>query len=194
MEVCPAGFFCFDKTTVILIVITLIIMVSYRINMNNEKLDVLGNKINDYSNKLLNKVSKLKLENKNMSKHISNLEHEHDHINANRLAQIELNNSRVHNPLYPPLKTNTFFTHNHPSHSHQHGIPINIKTRGESTGYQQLGALVENSDNSNKKLLSLFGQETWPGSNKWNYYALSDGYQAVKVPISIDNLNPPFNI
>tara|TARA_B100000424_G_scaffold259850_1_gene243125 strand:+ start:146 stop:841 length:696 start_codon:yes stop_codon:yes gene_type:complete len=189
MEVCPVGFFCFDKTTIILIVISLIMIVSYNIGTNNNKLNLLSEKINDYSSKLMNKVSKLKLENKNMTSQLLNIEHKRDHIHANQLAQTELNTQRVHNPLYPPLKTNTFFTHNHPSHSHQHGIPINIRTRGEPTGYQQIGALVENTGDTNKKLLSLFGQETWAGSNKWNYYAVSDGYQGVKVPISIDNRN-----
>ena len=51
MEVCPAGFFCFDKTTVILLVITIIIIVAYNIGANNNKINELSDKINNYSNK-----------------------------------------------------------------------------------------------------------------------------------------------
>ena len=139
MEVCPAGFFCFDKTTVILLVITIIIIVAYNIGANNNKINELSDKINNYSNKLLTKIGKLKNERKVMSDE----EHIRDHIVSNNLAQKELNQERVYNPLYPPLKTNTYFRHNHVMHGHAHGVPINIRTRGEPTGYQQMGALVE---------------------------------------------------
>lgn len=42
------------------------------------------------------------------------------------------------------------------------------------------------SDN-NKKILPLFGQETYQGSNKWNYYTMNDSGFGVKLPISYKN-------
>ena len=189
MEVCPTGFFCFDKTTLILFIISIIIFVAYNIGNNNNKMNMLSDKINLYSTKLSTKINKLKSENNNLITKMNVESHYNDHIKANYFAQKDLNEQRVHNPLYPPLKTNTIFSTNHIPHSHAHGISINIRTRGEPTGYQQIGALVENTTSDNKKILSLFAQETWPGSNKWNYYAISDGYQGVKVPIHLDKNN-----
>tara|TARA_B110000908_G_scaffold168384_1_gene223188 strand:+ start:209 stop:802 length:594 start_codon:yes stop_codon:yes gene_type:complete len=70
---------------------------------------------------------------------------------------------------------------------HLPGIPINIRTRGEPTGYQQVGVLVDPSVSDNPKLLPLYGQETFPGSRQWNYYTASDGFQSVKLAVTISN-------
>jgi len=67
------------------------------------------------------------------------------------------------------------------------GIPINIKTRGEPTGYQQVGVLMDMSGGDANKLLPLYGQETYPGSNQWNYYTASDGFQSVKLGVIQNN-------
>lgn len=69
------------------------------------------------------------------------------------------------------------------------GIPINIKTRGEPTGYQQVGVLMDMSGGDANKLLPLYGQETYPGSNQWNYYTSSDGFQSVKLGVIQNNKN-----
>lgn len=67
------------------------------------------------------------------------------------------------------------------------GIPINIKTRGEPTGYQQVGVLMDPTVSNNPKLLPLYGQETFPGSRQWNYYTASDGFQSVKLGVTVSN-------
>ena len=59
---------------------------------------------------------------------------------------------RIKDPLYPPKKSY---------------MPINIHTRGESNNYQQVGFL---HNNNNK--LPIYGKQTYPGSNKYNYYTL----------------------
>ena len=68
------------------------------------------------------------------------------------------------------------------------GIPINIKTRGEPTGYQQIGVLIDGSG-ADPKLLALYGQETYPNSKVWNYYTSSDGFQSVKLSVVKGNKN-----
>ena len=73
---------------------------------------------------------------------------------------------RINDPLYPPEKT----------------YPINIKTRGDSYDYQQVG-FAFNNDNK----LPIYGRQTYPGSNKYNYYTKSDGYQSVKLPVIIND-------
>ena len=68
------------------------------------------------------------------------------------------------------------------------GVPINIPSRGESGNYQQVGALVNNTEGESK-ILPLFGKQTYPGSNKWLYYTSTDQYQSVKVPVMNKNKN-----
>lgn len=68
------------------------------------------------------------------------------------------------------------------------GIPINIRTRGEPTQYQQVGVLTDGSG-SNPKLLPLYGRETYPNSNIWNYYTSSDGFQSVKLSVLKNSKN-----
>ena len=75
---------------------------------------------------------------------------------------------RIYDPLYPPEKT----------------YPINIKTRGDTYNYQQVGFAF---NNSNK--LPIYGKQTYPGSNKYNYYTKSDGYQSIKLPIIKNNID-----
>lgn len=90
--------------------------------------------------------------------------------------QIHLkNHERVINPLLPPER----------SYENTYGIPINVATRGQSGGFQQVGMLYrdENSRGDNT-VLPLYGRPIYPGSNKWNYYTSSDKYHSVKMPIT----------
>ena len=95
-----------------------------------------------------------------------------NYINNNLIYTNNNNNNirykRINDPLYPPEKT----------------YPINIKTRGETYNYQQVGFAY---NNSNK--LPIYGKLTYPGSNKYNYYTKSDGYQSIKLPIIKNNID-----
>lgn len=95
------------------------------------------------------------------------------------------NHERIINPLLPPER----------SYVNTYGVPINIPTRGVSAGYQQVGVVYKSdiSDdsktigNSNETvILPLYGQPTYPGSNKWNYYTSSDKYHTFKMPITVN--------
>ena len=95
------------------------------------------------------------------------------------------NHERVINPLLPPER----------SYVNTYGVPINVPTRGVSAGYQQVGVLYKNEisdggktigNSSDTVILPLFGQPTYPGSNKWNYYTSSDKYHTFKMPVTID--------
>jgi hypothetical protein len=44
---------------------------------------------------------------------------------------------------------------------------INIPTRGLPDNYHAVGTLVRKED---EKILQLFGRQTFPGSNQWEYY------------------------
>lgn len=91
------------------------------------------------------------------------------------------NYERTINPLLPPER----------SYESTYGIPINVPTRGYSGGYQQVGYMYKDgvADESNKVgsgsdsvIIPIYGQPTYPGSNKWNYYVSTDKYHSVKVP------------
>jgi hypothetical protein len=64
-------------------------------------------------------------------------------------------------------------------------VPINIPTRGESPKYQQMGILSDPADPENIK--SLYGRQTYPGSNKYNYFTKKDSHLAPSIPLSFEN-------
>lgn len=158
MEICPNKFFCFNRDTFILIIVVLIIIVIFYVNLNNSKFNKLNDNLNTDRNVLENKMSAL--------------------INIEQGARIQSRDPR----LQPPVRKLSV-------DMNKPGIPINIKTRGEPTGYQQVGVLMDTdaSGGDAKKLLPLYGQETYPGSNQWNYYTASDGFQSVKLGVIQNN-------
>tara|TARA_Y100000389_G_scaffold58671_1_gene54635 strand:- start:111 stop:740 length:630 start_codon:yes stop_codon:yes gene_type:complete len=62
-------------------------------------------------------------------------------------------------------------------------MPINIRTRGYPTEYQQIGILTNR--NNLKDIKPLYGRQTYQGSNQWNYYTSTDTDLALKIPITI---------
>ena len=61
---------------------------------------------------------------------------------------------------------------------------VNMPTRGEALPYTQIGTL----SNNNNTVIPLYGRQTYPGSNQWNYYISnsSDGVQIMRLGISHD--------
>jgi len=135
-----------------------VIIVMFYINANNNTLNTIHSELN---------------ENRNELSQLTNLE--------NNISQ-NTNINRYLNPLTPPIRKD-------PYEIDRVGVPINIHTRGYPSGYQQMGVLIEEKnhkskrDDSDKKILPLFGQETYPGSRLWNYFTKTDGYQSVKLPV-----------
>ena len=161
MEICPNNFFCFNRDTFILIIVVLIVVVIFYINVNNSKFNKLNDNLNTNRDILENKMSAL--------------------INIQpRNTIVQSGDPR----LQPPLRQLSV-------DMNKPGIPINIKTRGEPTGYQQVGVLMDMdpSGGDAKKLLPLYGQETYAGSKQWNYYTASDGFQSVKLGVIQNNKN-----
>tara|TARA_B100001123_G_scaffold395610_1_gene477292 strand:+ start:785 stop:1477 length:693 start_codon:yes stop_codon:yes gene_type:complete len=61
------------------------------------------------------------------------------------------------------------------------GVPINIRTRGSPTQYQQMGILTNTSNPDDVR--PLYGRQTYRGSNQWNYYSSLDSNLSTKIPI-----------
>lgn len=168
MEVCPVGFFCFDKNTFLLFIISLIIVVVYLINKNNIKFEKqkikLENRKKDYV-ELKNELQSTKFK-------VEEIENNQN----DELYVAQKDHQRIINPLYPPERS-------YPYKINKLGVAINVPTRGYSPGYQQVGALIQDGDDSTKKILPLYGTQTYPGSRQWMYYTGADNYSAVKLPI-----------
>lgn len=108
---------------------------------------------------------------------------------------VNKDHERIINPLLPPERRNHYID----PHSHvmvSPGVPINIPTRGESGGFQQIGVLhkINTSDetiqvgqNTEPVILPLMGSPTYNGSNKWTYYTATDKYNQIKLPITNNN-------
>lgn len=60
---------------------------------------------------------------------------------------------------------------------------INIPTRGEPSNYQQVGILQNTTNNEDVK--PLYGRQTYPGSNQWNYFTSLDSHLATKIPVTL---------
>lgn len=178
MEVCPPGFFCFDKNTLMLIVMTLVVIVVFYISKNNDKFSEISRDINNNKNKLEAQINNLKSTNNNLENKLQVYNHIADE--ARFVANKDMN--RIVNPLMGPERS-------HPYRLNRVGVPVNVPTRGYPTGYQQVGVLIEENSNGENKLLPLFGEQTYPGSRQWRYYTSSDGYQSVKLPILHKNRN-----
>ena len=82
------------------------------------------------------------------------------------------------NPHTPPLKNNGYFPRDN---SDARGVPINIRTRGSPTEYQQMGILTNTSNPDDVR--PLYGRQTYRGSNQWNYYSSLDSNLSTKIPI-----------
>ena len=61
------------------------------------------------------------------------------------------------------------------------GVPINIRTRGSPTQYQQMGILTNTTNPDDVR--PLYGRQTYQGSNQWNYYSSLDSNLSTKIPI-----------
>jgi hypothetical protein len=101
-------------------------------------------------------------------------------IPSNAMFNLEHDYQRVVNPLVAPERS-------YPYRPTRVGLPININTRGPSSGFQQMGFLKETSSTGESKLLPLYGEQTYPGSTLYRYYTNTDGFQSVKLPITNKN-------
>lgn len=87
----------------------------------------------------------------------------------------------INNPLTAPTKRVP---------RHVYPVPpissaINIPTRGRPDNYQYLGNLVRSSD---EKIVKLFGRQLYPGSNRYEYYGITnDSAGSTKVKIESSN-------
>jgi hypothetical protein len=97
-------------------------------------------------------------------------------------AGSDIYHNRITDPLLAPERT-------YPVYRTPVMTRFNSPTRGEQSGYQQVGALIEQTQNGTRRMLPLYGSRSTYNSNRWNYYANTDGYQSVKLPVLFKGKN-----
>ena len=85
MEVCPLGFFCFDKNTFILLIIAIIIVMVYYIHNNSSKFEIDKHKLTERKNEFDELKNELEKTNNNIK------ELKQETINNEALDSIRIN-------------------------------------------------------------------------------------------------------
>jgi len=162
MNSCPIGFFCFDKDTLLLLVVGTILVISYYIYNNSIKLD-----------QTRQQVSSLKQTFVNPSQDYEKMP-QTDNLGVSRpLYQVDKDYQRVINPQLAPERA-------YPFRPFREEVPINIPTRGYASGYQQIGYVLSSKGKEADKLrMPLFGQQVYPGSQNWNYFTGTDEFHSL---------------
>lgn len=169
MPSCSNSFMCPEKQYMALFILTIIVFAVYFMRKSEENIATIKRDLDKTNERLVRYAIDNRGESERVSTNMFNLEHDYQ---------------RVVNPLVAPERS-------YPYRPLRAGLPININTRGPSSGFQQMGFLTETgvdpSGNKENKLLPLYGEQTYPGSNQYRYYTSSDGFQSVKLPVNNKN-------
>ena len=170
-KLCLSDSLCFKTENILLVFISILIGLYFVKNTAKEYNNVLQQKNTEEQVKLQSLETKLNL------------------LEGKTLMNGEKNlfEKRITDPLVPPFQTypGNYIMRKPP------GIPINIPTRGFVPNYQQIGVLNPDSNGSPSvnELLPLYGKPTYPGSNQWNYYTNTNGYNPLKLPVFLNGKN-----
>jgi len=91
--------------------------------------------------------------------------------------------NKIYNPLEQPsrrIPRNELY----PYHLKRN---IDIPSQGYPDNFSQLGILIkQNDNNSENKILRLFGRQEYPRSERYEYYtAINSGLDQIKIPLDI---------
>lgn len=142
---------CLDKTYIILLTFTIIIILIY-------KYDILNKKESTNINTQKNNMSIKQIENKEIYISPTNIFREYDY-------------RVINDPLFPPYKRDDYNINPSLVYPTLYSIP----TRGYMTYFKQVGILTNNdAENADEyKFLLLMGRQKYRGSNNYEYYAIS---------------------
>lgn len=171
---CLSDSLCFRTENVILMFITVLVVLFFIQNTAKQYNNVLITDVYKKQNRLV------KLQNK-----LNSLENKFNIIDEKVVFE-----ERIADPLIPPLQTyeGKYTMRKSP------GMLVNIPTRGYVPNFQQIGVLHPETEPTGsgeplKNILPLFGKPTYPGSQKWQYYTNSNGFNPLKLPVSIEGKN-----
>ena len=115
--------------------------------------------------------------------YVSIIDNKCDYLNNNRTVQRNIPIQRnipypIYNDFYEERLNNRLSP---PSINHYPVLPLNIRTRGMPTEYQQIGILT--NKNNSEDIKPLYGRQTYRGSRQWNYYSSTDSNLSIKIPV-----------
>jgi hypothetical protein len=87
------------------------------------------------------------------------------------------------NPYEAPLKDDRYIVS---SAVPINAVPINISTSAVDTAYRQVGILTPLNGTSKDNILPLMGRPLYIRRSKFNYYAISNQHNNVKLPITVN--------
>lgn len=90
------------------------------------------------------------------------------------------------NPYEAPLRDNRVFPNL--GVDSQRRMPINVPTQSFDTNYRQVGILTRHGSNE-ETILPLMGRPLMTNRNKWNFYAMSDKNNMIKLQVSLADSN-----
>ena len=90
------------------------------------------------------------------------------------------------NPYEAPLKDERYIVSNPINSVPINAVPINISTSAVDTTYRQLGILTPLNGTSKDNILPLMGRPLYIRRSKFNYYAISNQHNNVKLPITVN--------
>ena len=172
---CPPGIICIENFTFLIIIFILIVIFYYIyfiLNLENKKkYNYVNNKNNNKTNNIINTGNN----------------------NSNGLfpkpsySFSNVDNDILLNPYEGPLIDNRIFPNTNLQFKNK--IPINIETQSFDSSYRQIGILTRHG-NSQETILPLMGRPLIANREKWNFYAMSDKNNMIKLNVStIGNSN-----
>lgn len=104
-------------------------------------------------------------------------------------VNISSRNERLDDPYYPPVYTYPYLTSSPGLSSQTVAVPINIKTQGRPTGYEQIGILTASSSGTTGAdgtlILPLMGRLTMRNRQKWQYYTMANGVGSINTKLPV---------
>jgi hypothetical protein len=171
---CPAGVICIENMTLflIIVIILLILYLGYYsiikfININNRST---SNSSNRYTVNIGDNDG-----NSNSQK--SGLYPRPGYSFSN------IENDVLLNPYQAPLRDNRIFPNLGDYLNLRNRVPINVPTQSYDTNYRQVGILTRTSGDK-ETILPLMGKPLITNRDKWNFYAMSENNNMLKLPIS----------
>lgn len=136
----------------------------------------------------------------NICRHLlqqNNTKFQSEKKNNNTIDEIKITNEIVH-PKQDLLKIRDYKSLTDPLSAPTRRLPrhiypttpqdytFDIPTQGYPDNYHYIGNLTRDSD---QKIVKLFGRQTYPNSNKYEYYGITSDNNSSEIKISIKTLN-----
>jgi hypothetical protein len=167
---CPAGVICIENVTFVIIIIILFVF-GYLIYKN-----ISPNKTSN-QNVYINE----KIEERNSG----SLNRGFGWFMSPNYPYTNLPGDTLYNPLVPPLRDERYIVSDMAFASPPGRVPINVSTSAVETNYRQIGILTPLNNNAKDNILQLMGRPLYVRRSKYQYYAISNQHNNVKLPIIV---------